>query len=248
MDLSNQPNTKRSFTAIACCIVAALAFVNGCAEKNSADRSSTEMYGSFVDDSITSSHNLGWIGAQSHPLSKPLSFPDPEDEESSVSPGGLVVTKVVENTIASEAKLTKGDVIVGVGEDWLPIKDDPTLDFIRLIEEKVAGDQDSIQLQVFDGNSLRSVSIKSEAPSLEPTSESVVPRYQTALAKGLQHLGSRQNEDGSFGATEDVSQKLQTTCMAGLSFLAASNDLIILHAHHDHFYFHFFARSHPKIG
>ncbi|MFK7767389.1 MAG: hypothetical protein AB8B55_09225 [Mariniblastus sp.] len=176
----------------------------------------------FVDSKITEFHNLGWIGAQSHPLTSTLSFPDPNDRDSKISPGGLVIVKMAAGSPVDNAKLRHGNVIVGVEDEWLPIKDDPTLDFIERLELHVATGAKTTKLQVFDGYRCRTIEIQNVAGPLTPNQAGIFDRYQDAANLGLKYLAIQQKADGAFGP-EDFDHSLQTTSMAGLSFLASGD-------------------------
>lgn len=205
---------------LACSTVVFLCFC-GCA-KQPADRTAANL--DFSDASINEFHNLGWLGAASHPLQKPLSFADPADAEKKVSPGGLVVREIVEESPAETGGLQVGDVIVGVGSDWLPINDDPTLDFIRLLETRVAAGESPLELRVVRNGESQTIPLDHQLQSLDAGVPFEIPRFVNAAARGLKRLAGLQNEDGSFGMQENsADSKLQITSLAGLALLASAD-------------------------
>lgn len=54
-------------------------------------------------------------------------------------------------------------------------------------------------------------------------SELITPRTEQVIAKSLLWLASRQNEDGSYGATREYTQTIGLTSLSGLAFLASGS-------------------------
>ena len=230
--------TVKPLLVICVGLMFALLTFTGCKKDQRMQRHGPPQKENYIDSDITEFHNLGWLGVQTHPLTKSIRFKDPDDSDSTISPGGLVITNLFADSPAADSQLNIGDVIVGIDGKWLPIKDDPTLDFIRLLESSVAAMKETTELSVYDGRQ-KFVTIKNNTVSLEPTIDNQVPRYQIAHGRGLEHLAKQQNEDGSFGpasesseqnlkqdfeADADFDQTLQTTCLAGMSLLTARDD------------------------
>ena len=107
---------------------------------------------SYLDDSITELDNLGWLGAWTHPVAESFSFEKPGKSGAMVSPGGIVIGKIEADSVAAKCGLLKGDVVVGIEDEWLPIKDNATMDFIRELENQVAGSPEQIKLKVLFSN------------------------------------------------------------------------------------------------
>ena len=192
---------------------------SGCRKENGATNASISK--DLIDSSITEFHNLGWLGAQSHPLSTDVTFSDPGDAEATVTPGGLVIRDVAERGAAANAGLQVGDVIVGVEATWLPIKDDPTLDFIQDLETRVSAGETKTDLQILRNGELQSITISNPSKSLDDGLPSQVERFAKSTELGLDHLATLQQADGSFGDPEcNGDERLQTTALCGLSFLA----------------------------
>lgn len=213
-------NSKIYLAAI---VLTGLIAISGC--ENSAARTGSTTDTNFAENSISEFHNLGWIGAASHPLMKPLSLTDPENSDSTVSPGGLVVREVYDDTPAAKAGLKAGDVIIGVEDDWLPINDDPTLDFIKMVESRVSALHPTTQLKIFRNGEYQSLSVENITSSLDDGLPDQVSRFDSSVASGLKYLASLQKNDGSFGkADSSLDSNAQTTAVAGLSFLAAGDE------------------------
>ena len=204
-------------------VVALLLIVCGC--ENKTTHSVAQPKTNLVDSSITEFHNLGWVGAMIHPLTEIVSFVDPDDPEASVSPGGLVIREVIDASPAAAAGLQIGDVIVGVGDDWVPIKDDPTLDVIELIELQVTAAEPTTDLKVYRNGKCETVSLKNVSNSLEGGLPNQVVRLSDAASRGLNYLAEQQNENGSFGAADaSPESRLQSTAIAGLALLATGDE------------------------
>ena len=178
----------------------------------------------LVDPSVTEFHNLGWLGIRCYPMTANLSFADPDDVDASVSPGGLIVTTVVPETPAAKAGFKKDDVIVGVEDKWMPIKDDPTLDVLAQLETRVTSAETKSTLKVYRDGELVELTIENVADPLDDGLPNEVIRFTTLAKQGVNHLSTLQNSDGSFGA-ENVSldSKLQITAMAGLALLSVED-------------------------
>ena len=208
---------------LTCTVVALLLVSNGC--ENGATNTTALPKLNLIDSSITEFHNLGWVGVKTHPLNEAVSFVDPEDAEATVSPGGLVVCEVIDASPAATAGLKSGDVIVGIGDDWVPIKDDPTLDVMELIELQVTAAEKTTSLTIYRNGKCETVSLENVSSSLEEGLPDQVIRLSEAASLGLSYLAEQQNEDGSFGGAEtSIESKLQSTALAGLALLASGEE------------------------
>ncbi len=206
-------------------VVTLLLFTSGC-QNRSAPTAAPNSKTNFADSAITNFHNLGWVGVLGHPLNQPLSFVDPNDPEKTCSPGGLVVRSVIDGSPAAEAGLKTGDVIVGVADEWIPIKDDPTLDFVKQIELQVATGEEETELKVFRAGKCESLSLINIADSLDEGLPTDVVRISDAATRGLVHLARLQNDDGSFSKKEtaqSIEAQLQNTALAGMALLSTGD-------------------------
>ena len=182
----------------------------------------------FVDIAITEFDSLGWLGAQSQPLNIGLTFTDPDDPDQSVTPGGLVVRALQPESPAANAGFKVGDVIVGIENEWLPINDNPTLDFMREVESRVASTTTEIELQIFREGRCQSITLPISLVSLDEGLPYAVRRYSDAAVRGLSYLAGLQQADGSFGSESlGKDARLQITSLAGLAFLAAAEEQFI---------------------
>lgn len=197
----------------------------GCENSSSEPKTQVTANADLVDNSVEKFHNLGWLGVQTYPLKSAFSFVDPVDSESSVSPGGLVVANVMQATPAEAAGLKTNDVIVGIENEWLPIKDDPTLDVMEQIETRVTSGESETAILVYRDGEVSKLVLKNTVGSVDEGLPDKVARYSDAANLGLQKLASLQNDDGSFSdEQESFDNKLQIASLAGLAFLASPND------------------------
>ena len=197
----------------------------GCDSNESVNGIKVTPNSKLTDATVTEFNNLGWLGIRCYPLTQNLSFADPNDAESTVAPGGLVVAQVTPGSKAETAGFKKDDVIVAVEEDWLPINDDPTLDVIEQVETRVTSAEAETLIKVYRDGEIQSLTISNLAKSLDDGLPNSVARFSDAAMAGLKQLVAMQNEDGSFG-DESCSQdsKLQITAVAGLALLSADSE------------------------
>lgn len=180
---------------------------------------------SYVNNSITDHDNLGWLGVTSNPVSESIEFADPDDSDSSVSPGALVLREIFADQVAEEAGLKVGDVVVRVGDDWLPIKDNPTMDFLAKLEDQITAGASSIELGILRSGKYETVSLRHGQTSLDEGLPTQVTRFDQAAQRALQQLAGTQHEDGSFGITDkNPDDQLRITSLVGLAMLASGDD------------------------
>ena len=176
----------------------------------------------FLDKEITELHSLGWLGATAHPLNEVVRITDPDNVDKNLTPGGLVLVELSDDLPLAAAGLETGDLIVRVAEDWMPIKEDPTRDLIRLVETQISGAKDSIELGYLRGGEYQTTSLTVGIPSIDEGLPLATERGVTASKQGLEQLAQLQLEDGSYACDSgDAGGKLAVTAMAGLAFLSA---------------------------
>jgi hypothetical protein len=179
----------------------------------------------YIDESITEFTNLGFLGATSHGAAASIKVPDPERTGQFLYPGGVVLREVDSNGPLSTAGLEPGDVVIRVVEDFLPAKEDPTMDFLARLENAFTAGKNEIKLGVLREGEVREVllSLDPEAlPPLNPGDLQRSERYALAARNGLQYLKSAQKEDGSFPVSRPGADAgLAVASVAGLAFLAA---------------------------
>lgn len=196
--------------------------VIGC--KNDSEPTASIVKTDYVDASITEFQNLGWTGVLCQPLNESVSFPNPNDNDTNVSPGGLVVREVLGKSPASEAGLQVGDVLVGVNDQWLPIKDNPSLDFVRELENQIAAAENKVELKLLRKGELMSVSFSHGQASLDEGLPTAVIRLSESARKGLKKLADSQNDDGSLGNhAGSANSRIQISAISGLAFLASGD-------------------------
>ena len=127
---------------------------------------------------------LGWLDAFGMPSASTTVFVDEETQEE-ITPGGIELAKILSDGVAAKAGLKPGDTILRIGSDWVPFKEDPTLDVMRLIEQQVAAGHQEIELGLLAGNELKTKTISHELTSLDEGLPLSVARYDLALEKAL---------------------------------------------------------------
>ena len=188
------------------------------------DESVAALKSSYIDESKTRHHNLGWLAARSNPVSESISVQDPQRADLQITPGAIVIREVADGGPASDSGLQIGDVIVRVGDDWLPIKDDPTIDFFAALESRISAGDLNVDFGVIRDGVLQSVTLKHGQSSLDAGMPFQVARLDDATDRALRRLVEEQRQDGSFGDS-DLSDagRLKITAVAGLAILGAEN-------------------------
>ena len=178
----------------------------------------------YIDSQVTEFHNLGWLGATGHPTTVTIRLEDPDNPRSSLNPGGIVLREIGEWSPLGDAGCRPGDVLVKVGESYLPNKEDPTLDLIGLVEGEIsAGKQEIAIVRLRDGK-VDEFSIPVTMPALEAGYPLDIQRFKTAGRQGLAFLSNAQRDDGSFDTdSNSATSRLAVTSLAGLAFLASGS-------------------------
>ena len=162
--------------------------------------------------------NLAWLGGTASPLAESIAIVDPDNENNELYPGGLVVRSVEKEGQLAKMKLRAGDVLVGVAAELLPIKEDPTLDFIQLVEGEVSAEQDELVLSYVRRGKLQTAKTPIDLVPLEQGLPRNIKRYTDQAQRGLKFLLAHQNEDGSFSAAADeVNAQLIVSSLCGLA-------------------------------
>ena len=178
--LSLEKSKMRRFTN--CCVIAAVALsVAGCRKEPAAGAANA-----WIDPSVTRFHALGWLGGRAHPATRTVETTDKEGAEIAV--GGMVVTEVDSDGPLAAAGVRRGDVIVRVGSTWLPIKDDPSLDFIRAVESEVSARVQPIQLGVLRKGSVEELELAHDMDPMEVGLPATSERLEAIAQAGLRKL------------------------------------------------------------
>ena len=108
-----------------------------------------------------------------------------------------------------------------MGSTWLPIKDDPSLDFIRAVESEVSARVRPIQLGVLRAGSVEDLELAHNMDPMEVGLPATSERLAAIAQAGLRKLVELQGDDGSFGvASGELDRKITTCSMAGLALIA----------------------------
>ncbi len=178
----------------------------------------------YIDVQVTEFHNLGWLGATGHPASATIQLDDPDHPGSSLYPGGIVLREISDSSPLADAGCRLGDVLVRVGESYLPNKEDPTLDLIGLIEGEISAGKQEISLVRLRDGEVDRFSIPVTIPALEAGYPLDIQRFKTAGRQGLGFLSKAQRDDGSFDTESNSAvSRLAVTSLAGLAFLASGS-------------------------
>ena len=228
MHLQNQPMINKTFHPLpnssirlmVSGILALLMLSTSCNESTTTVRKAIPK--DFRDNHVSEYHNLSWLGGKSHPIRQSFQMADPDNLDVDISPGGIVVTEVTENFPLHQAGIQAGDALVRVSGNWLPIKEDPTLDLFKLIEDQINARKEEIGIGFIRDGKYESVTIKTELVSLDEDLPLANRRMIDASRAMLENLAAMQNENGSFAAaTDNLEHRLTVTSICGLAFLSA---------------------------
>ena len=220
--MSKTENRVGKFLTIALLFAAAISI--GCEEVSST--AINKVPNRFLESSISQPHGLSWMGGKSHPLTKSFQIPDPENADIDVSPGGIVLTDVVDGLPLDRAELRAGDAIVRVAENWLPIKEDSTLDFVKMIEDQVNAQKDEIEVGYIRSGKYATASLKTDLTSLDEDLPLANKRFIDSSTAILKQLVELQQEDGSFLAVgDDPEHQLIVSSLCGLALCSADESI-----------------------
>jgi hypothetical protein len=155
---------------------------------------------------------LGWLGGRAHPAARAIQVP--EDGGGTRAVGGMVVTEVQPGGALAAAGVARGDVLVRVDETWLPNKEDPGADLVRMIEAQVSAGANPVAIAYWRDGEVTDAELAHDHPPLEVGLPGPSERLARMTEAGLARLVALQAEDGSFGGAT------ATTALAGLALLA----------------------------
>ena len=195
-------------------VFASLTLAMGCDQSPSPGTARTN----FIDAARTEHHQLGLLGVSGHPLGGDIAIMHEEEE---IHPGGVVITEVHTDTPLS-GRLRVGDVIVRIGDDFVPNKEDPTIDVIEMIESTIVDTSTEVPLGVYREGALTTLDWTPKVPSLNQGLPELPVRFATAIERGLAFLRTQQREDGSFSPRDDasLSERIILTSFVGSAFVA----------------------------
>jgi hypothetical protein len=181
----------------------------------------------FTDNAVTELANLGFLCATGHGTTKPVRLPDPDHDGRFLYPGGVVLRDVFPGGPAAVLGLKPGDVVIRVLEDFLPSKEDPTIDLLARIESAHSAGKTGIAIGFLRGDDLKEGQLdldRKKLPSLDQGDFQRNERFALAASDGLEYLKKTQKENGSFPiAGESTDARLAVTALAGLAFLGGSD-------------------------
>ena len=178
----------------------------------------------YLDTSITRFHPMGWLGGRAHPATRTVEVPDLTTAGRQRAVGGMVVTEVTSDAPLARAGVMRGDVIVRAGETWLPNKEDPNLDLIRILEAEISGGIASIELGVLRSGKVTTITLEHGLVPLEVGLPTASERLSAMTRAGLDKLAGLQQPDGSFtGSTRNADEVVMTCAVAGLAFVAGGS-------------------------
>jgi hypothetical protein len=168
-----------------------------------------------VNTSTTDAYALGWMGGRARPVASVVQVPDPDRAGTTIATGGMVIVSTHADSPLTRAGAAPMDVIVRIGESWVPNKEDPALDLYRLIESEVSAGLEHVRLSVLRGGVMNTILVENTREPLEVGGPGGSERLRDAGRAGLDRLAAWEGEeapgdDRSIGAT----------ALAGLAFLA----------------------------
>ena len=161
---------------------------------------------------------LGWLGAHASPLTRSLDLTDEQGEAR--APGGLVLRALTQDGPLAKAGAREGDVVVRCGENWVPLKEDPTLDLVELVEREVSGGKTQLELAAWRAGELVPLQVDIDLPALEVGLPVEVERFHSGARAAIDRLVATQNEQGGFPATSPA-QELVLDALAALALRSA---------------------------
>ncbi|MBI4565415.1 MAG: hypothetical protein HY716_12040 [Planctomycetes bacterium] len=179
----------------------------------------------YLDPDVAEFHTLGFLGAAGHGATRSIKVPDATDPQQFRYPGGVVLRTIEDGSPLRAIGLRVGDVLIRVEKDFLPLKEDPTLDLLRRLEAALSAGLETVELAFLRDGRIQTARLALTLPPLEQGLPGRSARYELAAEKGLEFLKGSQLPDGSFPAARDeAGPKAAVTAMVGLAFLASGSD------------------------
>jgi hypothetical protein len=185
-------------------LFAALLFASGCAEP--------VVRVNYLEEGAAL-QTLGWLGGKSHPLTKVLEITHEQEVQ---APGGLVLTEVVASGVLAQAGAQRGDVVVRVGEEWVPLREDPTLDVLEQVEQLVSAGSKEVAFGCWRDGTLVELTLPLDQPALEVGLPLEVQRFQQGAQQAIAKLQGQQRKDGGWDAGSPATE-LAIDSLAGLA-------------------------------
>ena len=199
-------------------VIATLMLCLGCAGEPAPSAAAPEAVANVA------ARNLGWLGAAAMPVAETVSVVDPDGADKTLYPGAVEICELQADGWLAGLGLRVGDRLVGIGEEMLPTKEDPTIDLMRLVEGEVSAQQPEILIHYVREGDLLSVSASVELVPLEQGLPLAIERYRQIASRAAGYLAQHQADDGSFApAGDDRDARLIVSSLCGLAMYHTGN-------------------------
>lgn len=165
---------------------------------------------------------LGFLGAMGRGYAERIALPDPARPDETLAVGGVVLESLEWNSPLVKSGLLTDDVIVRVGEHWMPVKDDATSDLMERVEGANSAGLGRVKLVYLRRGVRSEAELRFEVPSVVAGLPGASARFAHAAKAALAWLAAAQQADGGFDtAVAGASSRVAVTALAGLCFLAS---------------------------
>jgi len=151
-------------------------------------------------------HPLGWLGGRTQAVAGVVTFQHGGQRRDT---GGLVVQELAPSGPLASAGARVDDVIVGIAEGWIPIKNDPWIDGIALVETAVSSGVQRLPVRILRSEQLLELEVPVAVKPLEQGLPLAVVRFDEGAALVLPMLHP------------DPGASLETLAWSGLARRAA---------------------------
>lgn len=130
-------------------------------------------------------HPVGWLGGRTQAVAGVVTFQHGGRRRDT---GGLVVQELAPSGPLATAGAKVDDVIVGIAEEWIPIKSDPWLDGIALVETAVSSGVQNLPVRILRSEQLLELEVPVAVKTLEEGLPLAVVRFDEGAARALPAL------------------------------------------------------------
>ena len=135
---------------------------------------------------------LGWLGGRVRASADIFTF---QVDGKRQDTGGLVLESATPSGPLAAAGVIPGDVIVGVADEWVPIKDDPWLDLVGLVETRISSGATSLALHLQRDGQLTELELPLAVKTLEEGLPLEVVRFDEGALRAVQALAPAAGAD-----------------------------------------------------
>lgn len=153
----------------------------GCQQKNDVAQSVQDR----ASSNPTSARPLGWLGATVTPANSVVQV---AEAGSSRSSGAVVIQELSPNSPLGAAGAKPNDLIVQVGETWVPVKPNPTLDVVEIFEREISAGKTIVSVKVIRNDETLELNLKVNLPALEVGLPMNVERFQLGARLAAEYL------------------------------------------------------------